>query len=322
MNRQETKPSILFVDDEPSLLSGLRRTLRRYRKTWDIQFAAGGQEALDTLQNHDLDVIVSDVRMPHINGARLMEEVVRRYPGIVRFVLSGQAEDENVFKLAVTAHQYFSKPCDVDGLFNTLETIVQHRQQIADPEIVRQITGLSALPSRFDSFHRMRTVLQADNVNMKLLEEIVASDVGLSTRILQLACSSFFTTARMENCSIEQAINTFGVELLRKLMHAEIFSVNGLPCEVPGERVRDRPGEVDDVLSNILKQQGDPAKTESAAQGSCNLAPYFLALIGIDNSPEFSPGFSPEFKRGAVISSQCRTGPGSVHSIPDPSNQG
>ena len=62
---------ILFVDDEPRILEGLQRSLRPCRKQWNMSFANSGQEALDILAKSTFDVIVSDMRMPTLDGAQL-----------------------------------------------------------------------------------------------------------------------------------------------------------------------------------------------------------------------------------------------------------
>ncbi len=103
------KQQILFVDDEPMLLQGLQRMLRPFKSEWDMAFVESGQEALNKLREHPFDVIVTDMRMPGMNGAELLKEVVRLYPSMVRIVLSGHADKELVSQCVGVAHQYVSK---------------------------------------------------------------------------------------------------------------------------------------------------------------------------------------------------------------------
>ena len=65
---------ILFVDDEPKLLQGLQRMLRSMRHEWDMAFASGGREALEMLEQTPYDVVVTDMRMPGMDGVQLMKE--------------------------------------------------------------------------------------------------------------------------------------------------------------------------------------------------------------------------------------------------------
>ena len=83
------KIRILFVDDEPNVLDGLRRMLRGMRHQWQMSFATNGHEALEILDGQPYDVVVSDMRMPGMDGVQLLTEIKKRHPTIVRIVLSG-----------------------------------------------------------------------------------------------------------------------------------------------------------------------------------------------------------------------------------------
>src|SRR5258706_6789876 len=103
---------ILFVDDEPMLLSGLKRSLHAMREEWAMTFVPGGQEALQAMAEEPFDIIVTDMQMPVMNGAQLLEEVKIKYPQCLRFVLSGQADRDAILKTVNPAHQFLSKPCE------------------------------------------------------------------------------------------------------------------------------------------------------------------------------------------------------------------
>jgi len=103
--------SILFVDDEPNILQGIKRSLHHMRSEWALSFAASGAEALALLQGEPVDIIVSDLRMPSMNGFDLLTEVSQRHPGIKRVILSGTSVHDLEAQSTV-AHRTLSKPCD------------------------------------------------------------------------------------------------------------------------------------------------------------------------------------------------------------------
>ena len=74
------KKRILFVDDEPMVLQGLQRMLRHMRTDWDMAFVESGSKALDLMAQTPCDVVVSDMRMPGMNGAQLLTEVMSATP--------------------------------------------------------------------------------------------------------------------------------------------------------------------------------------------------------------------------------------------------
>jgi CheY-like chemotaxis protein len=103
---------ILFVDDEPRVLDGLRRMLRSRRREWSLHFAMSGDEALEQLAELPFDVIVSDMRMPRMDGATLLGIVQESFPSVIRIVLTGHTEPEGRAHALPVAHQFLTKPCD------------------------------------------------------------------------------------------------------------------------------------------------------------------------------------------------------------------
>ena len=117
------KHSVLFVDDDPNILSGLKRVLRSQRKNWHLIFTDGGEKALELMQQSEVDVIVSDMLMPGMNGCALFEKISKQYPGVIRIMLSGQTSRTNVAKSILNSHLFLSKPCPIEYLINTLERV-------------------------------------------------------------------------------------------------------------------------------------------------------------------------------------------------------
>ncbi len=103
---------VIFVDDEPNVLSGFQRMLRPYRDDWDMRFALRGEDALAELDTEPVDVIVTDMRMPGMAGNTLLEIMRERHPDTVRVVLSGQVDDKAALRMAVLAHQFLGKPAN------------------------------------------------------------------------------------------------------------------------------------------------------------------------------------------------------------------
>ena len=107
---------ILFVDDEIRVLSGLRRQLFARRGEWDMAFAESGPAALDDLARRPADAIVSDMRMPGMDGAQLLARVAQEHPRTARLVLSGHADPDRVQVARSCAHRYLHKPCPPETL--------------------------------------------------------------------------------------------------------------------------------------------------------------------------------------------------------------
>ena len=107
---------ILFVDDDPRILEELRDMLRPQRHDWEMAFAPSGDAALALMQASPFDVIVSDMRMPGMDGAALLARVRQEYPQVVRIVLSSHTELSTALRVVPVAHQFLAKPCDAEML--------------------------------------------------------------------------------------------------------------------------------------------------------------------------------------------------------------
>ena len=106
-------PKIIFVDDENMILQGIKRILRPFRREWQMSFYDHARDALQAMESDGpADLVISDMRMPEINGAEFLTEVAAKYPSTIRVILSGYAEPEFVLKTVGPTHQYLSKPCD------------------------------------------------------------------------------------------------------------------------------------------------------------------------------------------------------------------
>lgn len=208
---------ILFVDDEPCVLDGLRRMLRAWRHEWHAAFARSAAEALQMLKTDPFDVIVSDMRMPGVDGAQLLDEVMHRYPSMVRIILSGQAERESVLRCVGPTHQYLSKPCDAAQLRETIERAVALRQWMAEPSVQRVIAQVTSLPSVPMLYTQLVTELQSSDSSLQRIGEIVSSDVAMTAKIMQLVNSSYFSL-RQRVATPQQAAALLGTEVLRALV--------------------------------------------------------------------------------------------------------
>jgi HD-like signal output (HDOD) protein len=213
------------VDDEVAVLDALQNLLRKERKRWDMAFAVGAQEALRELERAPVDVIVSDMRMPGMDGAELLARVRDDYPRTARLVLSGHAEREAVLRVLPVAHQYLSKPCDVDLLRAAIERTCE-LQSLLSNDTIRQLVGrLEKLPSVPTTYFALNKATANPGITTEDIARIVEADPAMSVKVLQLVNSAYFGLAR-RIASISEAVSYLGVELLKGLaLSAQIFSV-------------------------------------------------------------------------------------------------
>jgi DNA-binding NarL/FixJ family response regulator len=109
--------SVLFVDDEPRVLEGLRDLLRPQRMRWEMRFADTPEGALREMEHHPADVVVSDLHMPGLKGATLLALIEAWHPASKRIVLSGHVGTEGELR----AHAILAKPCEASALVQAIE---------------------------------------------------------------------------------------------------------------------------------------------------------------------------------------------------------
>jgi HD-like signal output (HDOD) protein len=225
---------ILFVDDEPHLLAGLRRMLQiRQGAGWSMSFVDGGTAALEAMQVQPFDVVVSDFRMPGIDGAQLLAEVQVRYPQTVRLILSGYTEQRDLATLASLAHQFLTKPCDPGELRRTVELTLTLGRQCDDEHVRAEMSGISSLPSSPSALQHLIAVLGSASSDTKLVARALQRDVALSAKVLQLVNSSFFAPSR-RTTSLEEAVLRLGVQTIRSLVLTSRASIGPDPARPRG----------------------------------------------------------------------------------------
>jgi HD-like signal output (HDOD) protein/CheY-like chemotaxis protein len=208
---------ILFVDDEPRVLDALRRMLRGSRHEWDMTFVAGGDAALAALEAAPFDVIVSDMRMPGMDGATLLARVKERFPNVVRMVLSGYTELEAALRAVPVAHQFLSKPCEADVLREVIARALHLQRLLGGEHIHRAIGTMAALPSLPSVYGELTHALADPDVSLRILADIVERDVGMSAKLLQLVNSGFFGLPRRV-ANAQTAVNLLGITMLKSLV--------------------------------------------------------------------------------------------------------
>ena len=182
-------PAILLVDDEANILSALRRLLRP--KGYQTFTAAGGTEALQILSTEVIDIVVSDMRMPGMDGAQLLSEVRARRPNTIRILLTGYADINSAVSAINNGgiFRYISKPWDD---FEFLE-------------VIRQALEWSGLQREKD---RLEKLTRVQNEELQILNSTLEEKVRQRTGELQTAHQeltlameklkkSFFTTVQV-----------------------------------------------------------------------------------------------------------------------------
>ncbi|HPF34384.1 MAG TPA: HDOD domain-containing protein [Candidatus Krumholzibacteria bacterium] len=255
---------ILFVDDEQQILDGLRDRLRRKRRTWEMTFVASGREALERLEAGPCDVIVSDMRMPVMDGVALLTQVRARHPEAIRIVLSGYAEQERLLQSVPVAHQFLTKPCSPEVLEKVIDRICDLRSLVAHAPIRRLVSGIEHLPSATATVRLLSAALEREDTTLGRVMRIVSRDPAVAVKILQAVNSGFVYSAR-PIVSLEDAVCHLGLERIRRL--AQATAMTEMPDAEPShlEALREHAVRVADRAATCFADILPPAEVHTAA---------------------------------------------------------
>lgn len=213
------------MDDEPEVLNGLKRMLRSQRGEWNCAYAESGQKALELLAGPEqFDLIVSDMRMPGMDGAQLLEEVRRLYPRMVRIILSGQSDQKKVMNSVKPAHQFLAKPIRGEVLLVFLKRALALQAVLADESLTELLSEVEALPGLPEVYTKLIEEIESEDSSLEAIGGIIEQDMGMTATILKVVNSAFFGIPR----KIEkpaQAVSLLGLDVVKALVLSyQLFS--------------------------------------------------------------------------------------------------
>lgn len=258
-----SKKTILFVDDSDLIIDGIKRQLRPMRNQWEIFYANSGPEALELMSRQPIDLIVSDMMMPQMRGDQLLKQVRETYPGTVRMILSGYADEETLKSGLEAAHQFLSKPCTPEALREVISQIFKIQTCLSNPRIANSLGDAQHLPSLPKVYDELKQAIADENATARDIADIFARDMILSAKLLHLVNSPYFGLNRKIS-SLTEAINLIGVKKLNSLV-LSVHLRNSFPVDNPDiERYMEylwqdacRVADLARLIAQSERQEGD-----------------------------------------------------------------
>ena len=224
---------ILFVDDELNILRAMQRSFHGMREEWDMEFASSGAAALESLAKAPADVIVSDMRMPGMDGWQLLAEVKKLYPQTVRLVLSGHADPSSVMRAVGTAQLYLAKPCESGALKAAIVQTQMLRQLLSSDRLALLVGEVGMLPSAPTAFQEILACLQNPAASLTDAAKIIGRDVAMTANIMKLVNSAFFGSRRPITTA-DRAVAYLGMDTLGALVLGHSVFQSGVATNIPG----------------------------------------------------------------------------------------
>ena len=242
--RHNESPRVLLVDDDQNVIKSLKRLISFIEPAAYIRTALGGDEGIQALREEHFDLVISDLRMPHIDGAQMLSSVRRNQPDTVRVLLSGQGTVERLLEALPVSHQYLEKPCPTDRLRNLMDVLELVKQSSIPAILLKHALAFTSFPCDPHVLNLLRLALEEKNeeVASQRIARIIPADLGLYLAMLRLrsvasgisplliaslASSSLVIPVTQDEHLLRQhRILTIKFHMLRKLLVEEEHSSN------------------------------------------------------------------------------------------------
>lgn len=226
-NNDSASKKILFVDDEAPILKALNRLFMDTE--YEVFTAESGKEALEILAMEKIDMVISDMRMPEMNGYQLLQNVKKLYPDSLRVILSGYSEKNTILEALQKniAKLYILKPWENDKLILLVDQLFETENILRNSNLLSLINHVDELPTLKSSYCNIMDLIDNDADIVKIASAI-EKDPSIATKILHIINSAFY---EVKTGSVKHAIAYLGRSNIRNILLAtsiiESFSING-----------------------------------------------------------------------------------------------
>jgi putative nucleotidyltransferase with HDIG domain len=210
-----------------------------------------------------VDVLVTDMRMPGMDGGELLEIISEKYPQIIRFVLSGQTDQELSLRSSRVAHQYIAKPCETTRLIEIIQHSLDLRELQSNPNLVKIITSIKKLPSLPSLYIKLVDEMNSPDASLKKISAIMSLDMTMTAKTLQMVNSAFYgLPSKITN--LQHAVTVLGISTLKSLvLYQGVFSEfeTGTKSPISLDQLWNHSIRVGELARNIARKVGCDTQT-------------------------------------------------------------
>lgn len=200
------------------------RELERLSPESELNILNNHAGVIDYLKSHPCDVLICDLNTTGMAGTQWLNEVGQAFPQVVRFIIAELAEKETISKFVTGAHQFLPRPCNPASLQREIGRALMLEKWLSNPQMKQLIGRIRSFPTIPSLYFEVLKELRSPDPSAQRVGEIVAKDMAMCTKILQVLNSSFYSLPRQITDTTE-AVNVLGFEMVKSLVLCiQVFS--------------------------------------------------------------------------------------------------
>lgn len=213
--------TIIFVDDTPAILNVYRRLFMGNTELRCFFFEEAGS-VLECMENYKIDILVSDLEMPIMDGISLLRIVKQNYPSVVRIIISGAALTDRHFEVIRLAHRFFRKPANLRHVYDAIKHTFEVQKILMDSNAGKLLGDIEIIPSYPFIIDKIEREIESDDCSLKEVANIISKDAGMTSNILKLANSDYLGLSN-EITSPLHAVTMIGIEGIKGIIMSHII---------------------------------------------------------------------------------------------------
>jgi HD-like signal output (HDOD) protein/CheY-like chemotaxis protein len=205
---------ILLVDDEKSILKALERLF--FDSDYELFTANSGEEGLQILTEYPVDIVVSDMRMPGMDGHQFLKKVKMLYPSTTRLILSGYADEKEILNSLIdgSSNLYLFKPWNGEDLITKIAQIFAARQIFKHQAVLDLANGLENLSLVTGIYNSVCRLIDQD-ADAGAVARVIETDPAVTAAVLRIVNSAFYN---VKTGSVAQAITYLGLPVVKSIV--------------------------------------------------------------------------------------------------------
>lgn len=206
---------LLIVDDEENILKALWREL--FEEDLEVETASSAEAALKLLEKERFEMVISDVRMPGMDGLRLLEAIQLRFPYMNRAILSGFVDQSAALDALAKgiATAFIPKPWEKNALLTIIRKALEIQRTLSEWKLLDVVTHIENIPTLPRHYFELSRLLKKE-ASARQVAELIQKDAGMTMRVLQVANSAFYSWRKVT--SVERAVTMIGMDGIRNIL--------------------------------------------------------------------------------------------------------